>query len=728
MKKTFSVLLALVIILTAIPLTGITSYAETSGDWEYFIYSDNVVAIKKYNGTATEFTIPSEIDGHVVRSILGSAFSFCTSLTSITIPDSVTSIGYQAFYGCTSLTSVTIGNSVETIERHAFENCTSLERFNVKNTNNYFSSQDGVLFKRLLINNQKELYMYPYNKQGDYSIPNDVISIGASAFDGCKGLTGITIPDNVTSIGDSAFSRCTSLTSITIPNSITVVDGFRSCSSLKEVIIGKNVSEISSSAFYDCKQLERVSFGENVCVIGAYAFYGCESLNNVVLPRGLTTIGSSAFENCSSLTSIVIPGTVEEVGNNKFEYIDSNEGSYISYDCTSIFKNCSSLKNVVLENGVKIIGKEAFFGCVSLESVTIPKSVWTIAEDSFTECGAFTVNCICNSYAFRFAIDKKIRMNTIGGHTPIELSIDQSSTCTEDGSRRCICSVCSTSYTETIPATGHSYNSKGICTKCDDWRYKANAPKLGKAVNATKGITVSWSALTGAEGYFVYRKAAGTTKWTLIASGMSNTSYTDTTAKAGTKYTYTIKAYYGGTNSKYDTTGLTVTRLANPKVKLTNDNAGVKVSWAKIAGAKGYYVYRKDASSGYKKIGTTSNLSYVDKTAKAGTKYTYTVRAYNGNDMSAYTGVTIVRLTTPSVKLANTKSGPKAKWGKVTGAKGYYVYRKTSSGSYAKIAKTTSLSYVDKTAKKNVKYYYAVRAYNGKTLSAYTNNGITCKK
>ena len=251
--------------------------------------------------------------------------------------------------------------------------------------------------------------------------------------------------------------------------------------------------------------------------------------------------------------------------------------------------------------------------------------------------------------------------------------------------------------------------------------------KLGKVTNAAKGITITWNALSGVEGYKVYRKE-GTSGWKIIKSGITATSYTDTTAKSGTKYTYTVRGYVSNILSKYNTTGLTLLRLANPVVKLANTNDGVKVSWGKITGAKTYYVYRKDSSSSYKKIASTTSLSYVDKTAKAGTRYAYTVRAVNGTVLSAYTGVITIRLTTPSFSLANTKSGPKITWSKVTGAKGYLVYRKTGSGSYSKIASTTSLSYIDKTAKAGTKYTYTVKAYNGSYASAYTGKAITVKK
>ena len=305
--------------------------------------------------------------------------------------------------------------------------------------------------------------------------------------------------------------------------------------------------------------------------------------------------------------------------------------------------------------------------------------------------------------------------------------VTKAATCTDKGIKTYTCSECGDSYTESIPALGHSYNSRGVCTRCGDWQNKGKAPELVSITNAANGVKINWKELAGSEAYYVYRKEANT-GWKKIASGVNGTSYVDTKAIAGTKYTYTIKAYIGAINSKYDTAGLTIIRLTNPSFKLANTNDGVKVSWSTVTGSKIYYIYRKDASSAYKKIASSTSLYYVDKTTKAGTKYTYAVRAVNDSVLSAYTGVVIVRLATPSVAVANTKNGPRISYNKITGTNGYYIYRKTASGSYSRIATTTSLSYVDKTAKTNTKYYYAVRAYNGSYLSAYTNNAITCKK
>ena len=173
------------------------------------------------------------------------AFS-CLSLTSIEIPNSVTSIGDWAFCECTSLTSITI--------------------------------------------------------------PNSVTSIGSSAFSGCSGLTSIEIPNSVTSIGAWAFCDCSSLTSVTIPNSVTSIEAgaFSGCSSLTSITIPNSVTSIGSSAFDGCSSLTSIEIPNSVTSIGDWAFCECTSLTSITIPNSVTSIGSSAFDGCSSLTSVTI--------------------------------------------------------------------------------------------------------------------------------------------------------------------------------------------------------------------------------------------------------------------------------------------------------------------------------------------------------------------------------------------------------------------------------------
>ena len=210
-----------------------------------------------WSTTITTAIIPASVEynsvTYSVTSIGNSAFFGCTDLTSVTIPNSVTSIGGSAFFGCTDLTSVTIPNSVTSIGGSAFYGCTGLTSIDVASDNSNYCSVDGVLFNK----DKTTLIQYPGGKQGAYTIPNSVTSIGNYAFEICTGLTSVTIPNSVTSIGHYAFLYCRSLTSVTIPNSVTSIGyfAFSYCSGLTSVTIGNSVTSIGNGAFEDCKGL-----------------------------------------------------------------------------------------------------------------------------------------------------------------------------------------------------------------------------------------------------------------------------------------------------------------------------------------------------------------------------------------------------------------------------------------------------------------------------------------
>ena len=397
MKKTrkyFAVLLALVMTLTAFPLSGLTASAASSGDFEYEVLSeeDKTCEITDYTGEATELTIPSELDGYTVTSIGGSAFKYCNFL-SAKIPDSVTSIGISAFYSCDSLTSVTIPNSVTSIGEMAFYNCTSLTNITVANSNPNYSSENGVLFNK----DKTTLIQYPTGKTDiSYTIPASVTTIRNFAFIGCGSLTSIDIPDSVTSIGGVAFSNCTSLQSVTIPDSVTSIGyrAFQYCGSLTSIDIPASVTSIGESAFFCCSSLMSVTIPGSVISIGDSAFAYCNTLTNVTISDGVTTIEGSAFAYCTSLTSIDIPNSVTSIGASAFEYCESLTsidipGSVISIG-DSAFAYCNTLTNVTISDGVISIGNWAFDYCNSLASVDIPDSVTNIGYMAFAHCITLT--------------------------------------------------------------------------------------------------------------------------------------------------------------------------------------------------------------------------------------------------------------------------------------------------------------------------------------------------
>ena len=359
-------------------------------------YSVMTIGYGAFIGSSpTSVSIPNS-----VTSIGEYAFEYCSGLTSVTIGNSVTSIGYQAFYGCSSLTSVTIPSSVTSIELGAFVECIGLASIKVNSGNTVYDSRDNC--NAIIKTGTNELILGCKNT----IIPNSVTSIGGSAFSGCSSLTSVTIPNSVTSIGGCAFYDCSGLTSVTIPNSVTSIGSmaFCGCSGLTSVTIGNSVTSIGYDAFFGCSGLTSIEVNSGNTVYGSpyncnaiiktetnELFLGCK---NTIIPNSVTSIGEWAFYDCSGLTSVTIPGSVTNIGERAFAGCNGLTSVTIPSSVTSIgycaFYGCSGLTSVTIQNGVTSIGERAFQGCRDLTSVTIPNSVTSIGGSAFYGCSGLT--------------------------------------------------------------------------------------------------------------------------------------------------------------------------------------------------------------------------------------------------------------------------------------------------------------------------------------------------
>jgi len=248
----------------------------------------------------TSITLPNSL-----TSIEEGAFTNCKRLASINIPNSVISIGEWAFHDCTSLTSINIPNSVTDIVDGAFLGCTSLTAINVSAGNSRYSSQDGVLFSK----SKTVLYQFPGGKTGRYAIPNGVTNIWKWAFR-YSNIDSVTIPNSVTSIGNEAFAG-SSLTDVNLPNSIII---------------------IRNGTFNNCIDLTSVTIPNSVTSIGEHAFQECSSLTSITIPANVTSIEAYVFSECENLTSITFNGKIASGGlnNNAFDGLGDLRDKYLA--------------------------------------------------------------------------------------------------------------------------------------------------------------------------------------------------------------------------------------------------------------------------------------------------------------------------------------------------------------------------------------------------------------
>ena len=382
-KRLISLLVAVCMMITMLPLSAVTAFAaDTSSSTVYEATVDGykyAYTVNGGNATITDFlgpvaststgsydiTIPEKLDDHPVTGLGESSFSgtyspdhpknntllsFCNQIQSVTIPESVTSIGKSAFEDCSNLDSLTIKGVATSIGAYAFGSCTSLTSLS-------------------LVGSFQTIGDYAFVSCGMTSLTIDatITSIEKYAFSS-RSLTSLSLTGNVQKIGDYAFYSCSSLKTVTLPKSLTSIGAyaFDSCTSLDSIEIPGTVTEIGDYAFIDAG-LTSVTIDEGVKSTGAYMFYKCGNLTTVTLPESLTTIADGSFAFCSNLDHVKIPARVTCIGDGAFS-------------------NCTSLSEITLRDGVKTIGASAFLSCQGLTSITLPDSVTDIGKDAFWYC------------------------------------------------------------------------------------------------------------------------------------------------------------------------------------------------------------------------------------------------------------------------------------------------------------------------------------------------------
>ena len=366
------------------------SYTEELVPQDFTVTSNNREMVG-YTGEENENLVIPAIFEHNgiwyrVVEIGDHAFaSFCTNLTSVTIPNSVTTIGYRAFSSCDNLTNVTIPDSITTIGDYAFgwsTNLTSITIPDAVTTIGYAAFYDCLALTSVHITDLTAWCNINFD-----SYASNPLGYAHNLYLNGDLVTELVIPDGVTRIPDFAFGSCTNLTSVTIPDSVTAigVSAFNDCTNLTSIIMPDSVTSIGAGAFYDCANLTSIKIPNLVTTIEEDTFWYCSSLTSVTIPDSVVAINDNAFYGCFNLTSVYI----SDAGAWCHIAFDDEESNPLLYaENFYLIKNGEAelITDLILPNSVTSIGDYTFLGCQSLTSITIPDTVTTIGKYAFREC------------------------------------------------------------------------------------------------------------------------------------------------------------------------------------------------------------------------------------------------------------------------------------------------------------------------------------------------------
>ena len=559
-----------------------------------------------------------------------------SEIKKIVIESGVTEIGCSAFTDCTSLTDVVIPDSVTCIDNSAFLRCTNLN---------------------------------------EISLPDSVIRLGSGVFEDCTNLKSVRLPQNLTSIPYRFFFGCSRLKSISLPDSVTQIGeaAFGFCDLqeqvVQEIVSSDNITFIGSRAFEGNKNIYTVHIGKNV------EYIQTETFNYMSTP---------SFHDCTNLTSITVSPE-----NQTYTSINgllcSKDGRSLLYVPVGISGRLD------VPAGIETIGGEAMHYAFSIKIVHIPKSVKKIGSDAFPiECtdvyydgteeqwneisigknynsdfpSGVTLHFTCEKHTYQNGVCTRcgakdpnykltapsvktdylistgkpyIKWAAVAGASKYEVYRSGS----KDGSYTLLGTTTATNYTDNKANAGYIYYYKVKAVNANSIKSDYSATVAATCHCARPVVKpdylistgkpyIKWTAVAGASQYEVYRSGSKDGTYTLLGTTTA-TNYTDNKANAGYTYYYKVKAVSkvsSGANSYYSVVIGATCRCARPSVKITTVNGSPRLTWNAVAGANKYEVYRATSKNGsYTKMFTTSNLSYTNTSAKAGTTYYYKVKA-----------------------------------------------------------------------------------------------------
>ena len=773
-----SVFLTITMLLSIIVVAPITVNASedelTYGDFQYKIEDDNSCTITDYDGMASSLSIPSAINGHTVKQIDTGALSDNRIITSVTIPNGVTTIGFSAFNGCIKLEKIKFSSNLDTVCENAFNNT------------KWFNNQSNGL---VYVGKVAYKYKGDMPRNTKITVKSDTVSISESAFKDCANLTDILIPSSVKHIDKYAFYNCQGLTKLNFNDGIERIenDAFGSCEKLTSVNFSETLKSIGAFAFVECKKLSEITIPQSVTSVGEYAFSGCENLASVTVSDDLPYVGGRAFEKTKWLNSQ--PDGVVYIGKSAYGYKGdmpkntelslksgiTNISGYAFYEeknLTSVkipetvnrignwaFLDCEGLKNVNIPDGVKRIESWTFSNCSSLTNITVPDSVTVLDGLAFSYCtnlknielsknlteigmGALSH---CTSLETIDIPDSVIIMDNIAMAGCSELkSVNIGSNLKTVGGQ--VFAGCTS-----LEKVNVNLNNKNYTSENGIW-YDKNKTKIilypyNKKDSAYTTPTSLKELCNGYVGSYGTLLDNSNLKTVTIEKNVAKIDdyaigfvFDFDNYKINKVKDFTVKGYRGTVAESYakknsfNFVALDKT-LQTPSIsKLENTSGGIKISWNKVSGAYGYRVYQK-TSNGWKRIKDTTATSYTDSAVSVNQTKTYTMRCIdkNGNTVSGFYSKGWSKKYSPVAptisKLENTSGGIKLSWNKIAGVYGYRLYYKTSSGGWKRFKDTTATSFTDSGVSPNRTETYTIRCIdkNGNTVSGYNSKGWSKK-
>ena len=638
--------------------------------------------------------------GSGVTALDEGVFSGCTALKNVTLPEEMTSIGNGAFQGCTALGSLELPAALDTLGERAFAGCTALETA---------------------------------------ALPSDLAAIPAGLFDECTALTGITLPPRCETIGDAAFQG-SGLTSVIFPASVTAIGerAFASCASLGEVS-------------FDHDAVDELTIGKD-----AFALTGTGAATTLRVPEtdqpgaaisGYDWSGSGravtwAQNEDFAVRTVKLTGAVNAYGGVeiRWESLDKATGYLVlrkapdaaEWDLVDISKSTTYLDRSAISGQRYVYTVQGESGDAyskyNHQGVIVDYVASPVLNDPY---GNF------NGVVFSWKPVKGAANYRVFRKTP-----------GTDWQK--LTDTTATSYTDRAVVLGNEYTYTVGCVSGDGQTILSSHDPLGRTITyyplATPtdlslradntGVRFTWSAVRDATHYRVFRQTNGG-GWVHLTDTTA-TGYTDTSVVVGNTYTYTVRCVSAdGKNflSDFYHPGVSLKRAGIPGlISATSKNGGVEIKWSTPTGAVKYRVFRKTGSENWKKVGETNSTSFIDKTAKSGVKYVYTVRCITADSRFFagdynHTGLTVTYVATPKLQSITGKNGGvEIKWGGVSGAAKYRLFRKSGSSGWTPILDTTGTSYVDGSVSSGTKYTYTVRCItsDGSAFtSEYDHSGLT---